>query len=412
MREDLFDRPLIFASVYDTGSSLWFTEYDYNALMKMDKKSRRVEWKGSFPGEPFWNEHLYSSSAACSGELYFAPYWAKEIAVYDFKTEIIRKISLPLPGKKSAVNDEAGRFIQAAPIEKKVYFIPAHYPGVLCYDTERERMDCLDNWVDRIEELRTGESWYFSGFELVGHEMILPCACADAIVVIDIRKGKSRVIPTLPTDYACKFIGMYRVGDHLYLVSADGTVTKRRIDSPEEEMKRWNIPVFGLNELELFPARQAGDSLWLFPNGERYAYRLDMKTEEGVSVAALSGAKEWPVNGFFYLCAFWDGSRFYLSRADRSFWEYEPSSGRKTEYRLFLPEEERELLRKYKEKEFRNRMGKEVLAENEADTLINLLDGLELPGVSREDSNGEGRFGNGRNIYQKLREAEDRAGRR
>lgn len=399
--EELFARPLIFENAYDAGTSLWFTGYEYNALMKMDKKSHRVEWKGTFPDEPFLKEHLYSSTASCGGKLYFAPYWAKEIAEYDLKTETIRKLSLRMPRKKNAVYYENGRFIRVASIGKKVYFIPAHYPGILCYDTEQDLIRCLDDWVDRIEELRTGESWYFTEFELAGDKLILPCACADAIVIFDIIKEKSQVLRTPPTDYACKFCGICRSGDSFYLVSEDGTVSKRKADSVEEEIKRWKIPISGLNEIELYPMRYAGDSVYLFPNGNRCAYRIDIKTDEGKPVMDLSGEKELAGCNFLFLSALWDGSRFYLSMGNgRRFLEYETDSKRKWEYKLFLSDRDQKLLREQRERDLGNRMRKEPVAENGIDTLRALLDMLKMSDTPQRENDVKRGLENGRKIYR------------
>lgn len=402
MYRNLFERPLIFENVYDGGTSLWFTEYEYNALMKMDKKSHRIEWKGSFPGESFWEEHLYTATAECDGKLYFAPYWAKEIGEYDLKTETIKKIPLLLPPKKYGADYENGRFIRAARVGKKVYFIPACYPGILCYDTEQKRMDCVDDWVDKIEEIRVSPNWYFAEFELVDNKLILPCACADAMVVLDVIEGKSKVIQTPPTHASCKFGGICRIGDYLYLASEDGTVSKRNVDSIEKEIKRWKVPISGLNEVEWYPVRYAGSSVYLFPNGDQCAYRIDHRIDEEEFIPILKGKKEWPGYNFLYLSALWDGSRFYLSKGiDQCLLEYDPEGERTWEYQLFLPESEQELLREYKEKELRNRLGKKVIAENEADTLTDLLNILEAPDCPRKGTI-KGRLENGRNIYQAL----------
>lgn len=396
----MFERPLIFENVYDGGENIWFTEYEYNALMKMDKKSHGVEWKGSFPGEPFFQEHLYMATAECGEKLYFAPYWAKEIGEYDLKTETIRKLPVPLPSKKNVADYEIGRFIRAARIGKKIYFIPACYPGILCYDTEQKRMDCVDDWVDSIEEIRVSPNWYFAEFELVDNKLILPCACADAIVLFDVIEGKSKVIQTSPTHASCKFGGICRVGDYLYLVSEDGTVSKRKVDSIEKEIKRWKVPTSGSNEVEWYPVRYAGGSIYLFPNGGRCAYRIDGRTDEGGYIPIVKGEKEWPGYNFLFLSALWDGSRFYISKGNnRCLLEYDPESEKKQEYQLFLPEREQKLLRGYKEKEFRNQIGKKVIAENEADTLTDLFNILEMTDSSQRE-NIKGRLENGRNIYR------------
>lgn len=398
--KELFKKPLIFENVYDAGTSIWFTEYDYNALMKMDKKSHRVEYIGSFPGEPFLKEHLYTSAAVCGGKLYFAPYWAEEIAVYNFKTKIIRKLSLDKPCKKHAVYYENGRFIRVVSIGRNVYFIPAHYPGILCYNTEQGRIRCFDDWVDEIETFRTGDSWYFTEFELVGNKLILPCACADAIVIFDIMKEKSQVIRTQSTEYDCKFGGICRMGDILYLISEDGTVSKRKADSIEE-IKRWKIPVSGLKEIELFPVRLADEFIYLFPNGNKCAYRIDCKTDEGIPVMALDGEEVSAGYNFLFLSALWDGSRFYLSGgSERCFWEYEIGSEKKQEYKLFLTESDQMRLEEYRKADLRKRMKTGLLGENRENALRDLLNVLETADMPQRGNYIEREIGNGRKIYR------------
>ena len=77
---------------YDDGGSYWFTVYAFRALFKMDKLSFEIEHKGAFKHERAYL-HLYSHIDAIGGKLYFAPYQAEEIGVYNIETGKIERIT-------------------------------------------------------------------------------------------------------------------------------------------------------------------------------------------------------------------------------------------------------------------------------------------------------------------------------
>lgn len=409
----LFDRPLHFENVYDDGENLWFTEFDYNALIKMDKITHEVKWKGCVPKESFMGERLYNSMAACGGKLYFAPYLANEIAVYDLETGRFEKLRLDAASKRNIVYQEELKFFQVIRAEKKVYFIPYFYPGILCYDTEYGRFRCFDDWIEQVEELRTSDWGYFLEGAFADGKLILPCVCADAVVIFDVVEEKSRVIRTPSTGYPHKFCGICHVDDACYLVSADGTVSKRKIDSMEKEIKRWKLPVSEMDEAEFYPMRHAGDFVYLFPFKNSSGYRIDIRSDEVTLFPLFDDEKEFSGNNFLFLSAFSDGDRLYLSAGNsRRFLEYETNSEKKREYELLLSKKDRELLKEYKEKDFRGRICEASVTESAADSLDDLFCILEKYDMPEKENGREKENESGRKIYRELCGQEACAGRR
>lgn len=88
-------KALFFENIGDDGRNFWFSEFDYNALFKIDKESWKAEFIGFFPNENFVQERLYISMAMYYGKIYFAPHNADEIAVYDIERKNSKKYRYP-----------------------------------------------------------------------------------------------------------------------------------------------------------------------------------------------------------------------------------------------------------------------------------------------------------------------------
>lgn len=402
-RGEVLDRPLVFENGYDDGTSLWFTGYEYNSLIKMDKKTHEITWKGIFPDEPFAQQGLYNAAAACGQKLYFAPCMANEIAVYHMKTEKIQKIPLCRPVKTNGIYHEKFHFFRAVSAAKKIYFIPEYYPGLLCYDTERDMFCCFDDWVDKVEEVRVSERRYFTECVSVEDRLILPCACADAVVIFDMAEKKSRVIQTLRTDYPYKFCGVCHTGDFLYLVSADGTVSKRKADDMENEIRRWRLPKAGDEELAFYPVRYMEEAVWLFPFKNGSGYRIDIKTDQVTPFTAFDDEKSYTGHGFLFLCVLSDGEQWYVSTGNsRRFMRYHTGNGKKQESWLYLPPEAQKFLKEYKKKDFADQLREAPVTESAAECLTDLLSFLEIHERMQKDKKTKGNLENGRKIYQTL----------
>lgn len=77
-------------SIYDDGDNYWFVVCNFSILFKMAKDSFQVEFMGLFPNEA-GGRRLYSHIEAVGERLYFAPYEAKEIGVYNTKSNQFEK---------------------------------------------------------------------------------------------------------------------------------------------------------------------------------------------------------------------------------------------------------------------------------------------------------------------------------
>lgn len=118
----MLNNALIFENMYDDGENIWFTGLDYNALFKMNKMDWSIELIGTVPGERFRQRRLYMSTVMCDKKLYFAPYFANEIAEYNTETKKFKKVLVKKPGKESVQFGENEKFFCSVTVSKKNIF--------------------------------------------------------------------------------------------------------------------------------------------------------------------------------------------------------------------------------------------------------------------------------------------------
>ena len=104
------EKTLTSVDLYVDGQDFWFTDIDRNALYRMKKDIWQPELIGVFPGESFWQERLYSAMTMCGGKLYFAPYFAREIAEYNPENRGFRKIPVDILHKNKYITCDKTKF--------------------------------------------------------------------------------------------------------------------------------------------------------------------------------------------------------------------------------------------------------------------------------------------------------------
>ncbi len=400
---ELLDQALVPEGVYDDGNRFWFMERDYNALFRVTKKDLRVKLVGTVPDEGFMRKGLYPSITPCGKRLYFAPGSAEEIAEYDLLQKNFRKIPIPIPRIEGPLLWEQAKFFGAEVTGNKIYFIPDRYPGILCYDAGRDVFFCCDEWVDEIEKLRSLEgSGYFVSYVRAGNQLILPCFCADAVVVLDMITGVSHVIKTSCTEGKFKYTGIAYAEGYFYLVTAGGTVLKRKLEAEDEEITVFPFFAQREKEIEFYPVKYAGSYLYLFP----------FEGNRGVKINVADGQASWeplldtddpPGSCIFLPGCFMNGKMYAAARNGCSFLEYDFREKNKRKISLFSAVSDRMILRNHKAEEFKKLSGTEYVTESDAYPLFFLLGAETAKSGGRNADFPETGADVGRRIYQSVR---------
>ena len=190
---------IVFESFCTAEDYIWFTARTFNALFRMDRNTWKPEYVGSFPSGQGVAPRLYGTVLRICNRLCFSPMSADNIAFYDIDSGEFTTIPVPKPGKSGYLYSKtsgSSKFIKAYRIDKRIYFIPNTYPGILVYNEADGEVCIIDDWVSTIDGLVFDmELGYFRGcaFDVERNCLILTCLCANAVVELDVSTNKTKV---------------------------------------------------------------------------------------------------------------------------------------------------------------------------------------------------------------------------
>jgi hypothetical protein len=278
--------PVLFRDSYDDGGSLWASCVEYNALFRIDKGTLETEYMGSFPGEDLNKRFLYLNVCEANGKLYFAPFHASEIGVYDLASGEFSKI--PFKGCYRTDKEYGGSlFIMPIPAGSGIFFIPFLYPSIIYYDFAENKLIFIDDWVEICA--RNEVSAYFSFGKVDGGKLILLfCHCND-ILELDIEKKTSKIYPARPVEGVYKYANMIKIDNHWWFLRSNGDVD---ITEDFRAMTGWEtiaLPRVGNHKAhEYLQMVFVGGFVWLFPCESKEAFKICCKTKEVIKIDAVS----------------------------------------------------------------------------------------------------------------------------
>lgn len=255
---------------------IWFSSNSHNGLYRIDKKKNKAELILRFPGEEVLAKNLHSKVLRWGEQLIFVPCSAKEIAVYNYRSNIIKKISLQ--DMKGIGNDglyEGIKFVSADLYKNDIWFWGAGYPAVVRLNLLTEELIYYKEWRKWISsEVDCGVM--FSNAVIREENGYAPFFCDDAVLKINLDTGSMERIP-VPFS-----------GTGFYWAADDG-VDLWFIETDSRSVVRWNPDTGLVKEIKL-PYKEKSlitpfqspivsrEKIYLFPNGIRAVYVIDRKT--------------------------------------------------------------------------------------------------------------------------------------
>lgn len=232
---------IAFESVYDDGEYIWFSAMNFNGLFKASKETYIPQFVGFFPGERYSGARLYSDVIVHNGKLYFAPFYARKIAIYDLKTGLFDTIEY------NCENHLIPRasFYSVVCANQTLFFIPYGNLAIVCYNTVSGKITYQSEWASMVKSSKYYDEQigFFRRGVVVGEKIFLPCLCTNKMVVLDIYSFKSEIIDVTQNDWS--FHGICVNNEKLWLAPYKGQVvcmdiktrrfTEIKLSCPEEE---------------------------------------------------------------------------------------------------------------------------------------------------------------------------------
>jgi len=255
----------IYDICYD-GANFWCTDFESNALYRINKKDSKVEYAGSFPYERKNKETLFGSVSENNEKLYFTPVSADGIGVYNIASHIFSRIELKASNPKDNPNySPMFKFFGSVRHNEYIFFIPLSYPAIMRYNLLTEEIDYFSDWVAPLEELtsRTSGFYFAESAEAVNENIALAGANTNAVVMFNMDTCKSAV---------------YEVGSKICRYNSICFDGKDYWLSPCfcRKVVRWSHDTLEFKEFSKFPdgiiSEKIGFGLWDVRYINRYVY--------------------------------------------------------------------------------------------------------------------------------------------
>ena len=125
--------------MYYDGQYVWFTARDFNGLFKMNANTYKVEFVGQFPDEDIEGHRLYTGIAECNGKLYFAPYNAQNIAIYDKEKSSFYSITL-----RNDIKDISNKFYNVLAFDKYIFIYGFKANTIIRIDSQTDIVNYIN----------------------------------------------------------------------------------------------------------------------------------------------------------------------------------------------------------------------------------------------------------------------------
>lgn len=142
--------------LYYDGEFVWGAALDFNGLFRIHPKTYEIAYIGQFPGEKTEGYKLFLGIAEQKGKLYFCPYNAKHIAVYDKKTAEIFTVFLD-----DTISEIDKKFAGILAFEQFIYMQGSRVHTIVRIDTESDEITYIDNWVNLLNKHKCENFEYF-----------------------------------------------------------------------------------------------------------------------------------------------------------------------------------------------------------------------------------------------------------
>lgn len=265
--------------LYYDGEFVWGAALDFNGLFRIHPKTYEIAYIGQFPGEKTEGYKLFLGIADQKGKLYFCPYNAKHIAVYDKKTAEFFTIFLD-----DTISEIDKKFTSLLVFEQFIYLQGSRAHTIVRIDTNTDEITYIDDWAKDLNRRESGDFEYYIQRGCI-HEgyLFYFTPVIHSLLCININ------------DLSYKFLSLQDVGANAFSkLLSDG----KRLWMLQNPCENGVIAYFDPQTLSLNEVAKINFAvsfciidtyIYYFSLSEPWIYKVDTKTKEIVSFPIVEG---------------------------------------------------------------------------------------------------------------------------
>lgn len=174
----------------EKGNDIWFPNLYFNALIKIDKISGKIQIIDKFPNYRLEEQWLYTAVCIVDNKLVFVPHGSREIVSYDMIANQFTTVALNL----DVVGTTWGYFLCAYAYKKFIYMFPAYTRCIVRFDTENNSIAYFDLGLNAVlRSLPKTAVCFIKEYEVIGCKIYIPFAMINAIAVFDLEKEQLEI---------------------------------------------------------------------------------------------------------------------------------------------------------------------------------------------------------------------------
>ncbi len=164
---------------------VWFSACYFNGLFALNRKTGKVEFSGQFPGEETNSWYLYSSAIAIDNRIYFIPFLAKTIAIFNVEKKTFSDIALDKKYVKSGKN--RCLFMGTEKYKQYIFIFPVFGKCILRLNTENGQLVYITEWLNQIKDIvfDTEDGFFRQQCVIREEKIYVPFCNVNAVMELD-----------------------------------------------------------------------------------------------------------------------------------------------------------------------------------------------------------------------------------
>ncbi len=170
------------AVIYE--DAVWFITNTFNSLYSMNILTGETRLEGFFPNETYSGQRLYESMQLIAHKIYFIPFYAKTIAVFDIRKKQFSTIEFE--EKRLGCKLDKALFGGSKVYGKYLFMFPEFSKVIIRLNTEIDKADYISGWDEEVRRICFNEDVYFRRqVACKGNKLMLPFCNANAVMELD-----------------------------------------------------------------------------------------------------------------------------------------------------------------------------------------------------------------------------------
>lgn len=206
---------LCFEDAYLDDESIWFSSLYFNSLFQYNLINHKLKWHGFFPGYDVTRGALFSGAVSFENQLFFPPYGAEGISVYDCSKGEFRSISMNTYGTKCP------KIYGMTVHEEYLYMFGAQIPAIIKLNMRTNDIEYDERIHKEIQAREQIANSYYVAKSIVriGKKCILASRNSNLLFEIDLENGEYSA--TVIEEITRGIITISKLNDEIIVVPAN-----------------------------------------------------------------------------------------------------------------------------------------------------------------------------------------------